>query len=99
MSATLSMEIRFGDDEADGLRGAEVTWHAEGIDPDDVVPATLSAALGLVRMRMLDALREAMPMGNEEILDGIASSDARLLLLHTVMHLEDMPFSGMEAAI
>lgn len=83
----ISIEITPGPDPEHPENGASGTI--------DIIDASEQTAVSLILMYLENfishgiraQLDEAMPMGNTEVLDALTIQNARLSLLHEVMHL------------
>lgn len=89
MTGSVRLEIALGDDPENMLAGAEASWFAQEVDGAGAVTAVLTAALGAKYEQIREAIRDALPMVEGEIVDELAATQARLFVLHEVMHLPD----------
>lgn len=100
MTAKITLEFTLGEDPAAPMVGASSTWHATGVDSHEIPVFAMAAVLGLVRMQILEELREEFgEYANEQITQQIASTNARLAVVHEVMHLPDVPYDGVELTL
>lgn len=87
MSGHVNLNITPGDDPEHPESGASCTIEVDGVSEQGAVQLVLLYIENFIGNGIRQQLEEAMPMGNVEILDALTLQNARLSLLHEVMHL------------
>lgn len=84
----LHIELPEGDlQDAQMLKGMSVSAMSEGVDGDAIPALILKAAEYLLQGRLVAEYETSMPMGNAEMVQQLAASEARLSTIDIVLHL------------
>lgn len=92
----LTLEIETDGDE---LRPLTSTIMADGMDSEHAVTLILMAVEGVIRASIMDTVREAAPLLNEELLDEMCLMNAKLAMIDEIMHMQMPPTRGISTTL